>query len=57
LGTVMYEYKYPPNLTRYYVPCEKKNVYLVLVGIPKVGDHSEDQWVNGRITLEWILNK
>jgi len=33
---------------------EKRNAYNILVGKP---DHSEDLSVNGKIILEWMLEK
>jgi hypothetical protein len=35
---------------------EMRNAYSILVGRPE-GNHLEDQVVDGRIILEWILGK
>jgi hypothetical protein len=34
-----------------------RNLYKILVGKLKETDHLEDQGVDGRIILEWILGK
>jgi hypothetical protein len=36
---------------------EMKNAYSILFGNLKVKGHLEDQGVDGRIILEWILGK
>jgi hypothetical protein len=34
-----------------------KNVYKILFGRPEGRDHSEDLGIDGKIILEWILEK
>jgi hypothetical protein len=36
---------------------ERGIAYKILVGKPKGKDHSKDLGVDGKITLEWILEK
>jgi len=36
---------------------ETRSAYRILVGKPEERDHLEDLGVDGRITLEWILDK